>query len=267
MRAARAVGGDPHLRAGCARALGALARPAQRVRPTRHGSTRLRVAARIATAWDCAERAASVRPRSTLTFPRFPQVRGSDGDLPFLSPAQSSGMAKRKRPPNLDISAICSWQPRGGAPEPPLGPCLREGSPRRNSCPLQSVTASPIAAPERLFKRARRPGLQVRCWRRVDCSSCLTVVRATLRPCSRPQRCRSVPDFGSALADEEAEALALRDDCAASIISPRPSLDMPSRFSQADRLADQLAAQLGSSSLRSPSNRGSSSPDSVAAHG
>jgi hypothetical protein len=70
-----------------------------------------------------------------------------------------------------------------------------------------------------------------------------------------------VPDFGSALADDEAEALALRDDCAASIISPRPSLDLPSHFSQADQLA-ALSAQLGSSSLCSPSSRGS--PDSVA---
>jgi hypothetical protein len=69
-----------------------------------------------------------------------------------------------------------------------------------------------------------------------------------------------VPDFGSALTEAEAEALALRDDCAASIISPRPSLDVPS-FTQADQLA-ALSAQLGSSSLCSPSSRGS--PDSVA---
>lgn len=74
-------------------------------------------------------------------------------------------MAKRKRPPLLDLSSICSWQSKEEAAAP--APQLRQGSPRRNSCPLQPIAASP-AAPERLIKRARRPGLVVRCWRTVD---------------------------------------------------------------------------------------------------
>ena len=128
--------------------------------------------------------------RSTLMSPRASQVRGSDGDLPFLAPSHSAGVAKRKRPPNLDIAAICSWQPRHAQEEPPLGPRLREGSPRRNSCP-QTVAASPVA-PDRLFKRARRPGLMVRIVRCVDCASRLTVSRRhllrPLAPAALPQR-------------------------------------------------------------------------------
>ena len=140
-------------------------RLAQLPRRTRRESTRLRVAARSPAAWDCADQRKSA-PRSVRALTRSPrgsQVRGSEGDLPLLGPSLSAGAAKRKRPPNLDLAAICSWLPRS-APEhePPQGPRLREGSPRRNSCPLQAVAASPAAPSEWLFKRARRPGLPVR---------------------------------------------------------------------------------------------------------
>jgi hypothetical protein len=69
---------------------------------------------------------------------------------------------KRKRPPLLDVAAICSWLPQaaaaGGAPaSAPPSPSLR-----RVSCP----TAALPAPQDRCVKRARRPaGLSVR-WRR-----------------------------------------------------------------------------------------------------
>ena len=82
-------------------------------------------------------------------------------------------------------------------------------------------------------------------------------------PCPpAPQRCHSVPDFASAQADEELDALMLRDDCAP-LCSPRPS---SSRSSQAEQLA-ALSAQMGSSSLCSPRTHARGSPDSVAAPG
>ena len=174
-------------------------------------------------------------------------------------------MAKRKRPPNLDLSSIWSWQPRQGSVEEAPAPQLRQGSPRRNSCPLQPIAASP-AAPERLIKRARRPGLAVRwrtagvAWLTMSLLSLATCADRTLR--FAPQRCYSVPDFGAPLEDA-CESLALRDD--AQLCSPT-SL----RSAQAEQMAalSALSAQMGSSSLYSPARTSArSSPDSVDAAG
>jgi hypothetical protein len=82
-------------------------------------------------------------------------VRASEGDLSRFAVNDAAG--KRKRPPLLDVAAICSWQPLPPAASPPGARRISATSPGEHALP-------PL--PERFVKRARRPGMTVRCPRR-----------------------------------------------------------------------------------------------------